>query len=130
VTVCDTLGVHRIFVGIEKDEEMNFGSEAREIGRHIVDIDGCLRATDKTHLTVSDILTLHGGMGSSTMDVIWEVNGETIPLSARDRVQIDENSVAFFRTSRGSRFFRVPFGGAPFDRPSASVHSGHVSLAA
>jgi hypothetical protein len=40
---------------------MNIGSNARPLGRYIVDIDGSLRATDTVHVTPADIIALHGG---------------------------------------------------------------------
>jgi hypothetical protein len=77
---------------------MNLGSDARPIGRFIVDIDGSLRATDAAHVSPADIIALHGGarLGST---LVWKRNGETITLASDDRIELDETMVFFFRTA-------------------------------
>lgn len=94
---------------------MNFGSDARPLGRYIVDIDGSLRATDAVHVTPADIIALHGAakLGSA---LVWERNGETIPLGSGDRVELDEGTVFFFRTLPKRRTLR------PY---VADMHFGH-----
>lgn len=86
---------------------MHFGSEA-SIGRYIVDIDGCLRATDKPFLSPRDILALHRDVGAR-VSILWEINGESILLGSADRVEMDEDRVAFFRISKDGRLSLNPF---------------------
>ena len=92
---------------------MNIGFNARPLGRYIVDIDGSLRATDAAHVTPADIIALHGGatLGST---LVWERNGETIPLGASDRVELDESTVFFFRTLPKRRTLRPYFADTHF----------------
>jgi len=87
---------------------MHFGSESFTIGRFIVDIDGCLRATDKPYLSPDDILALHRGSDAQA-SVVWEINGESILLGSADRVEMNEERVAFFRTREVERPFLNPF---------------------
>jgi hypothetical protein len=76
---------------------MSIGPDARPLGRYIVDIDCSLRATGTAPVSPADIIALHGAarLGST---LVWERNGETILLSSGDRVEIDDNTVFFFRT--------------------------------
>lgn len=90
---------------------MHFGSETRSIGRYIVDIDGCLRATDKPFLSPRDVLALRRD-ADMRASVVWEINGESILLGAADRVEMDEDRVAVFRTSTVERLFPNPFADA------------------
>lgn len=87
---------------------MNIGSDARPLGRYIVDINGSLRATDTARVSPADIIALHGaaGLGST---LVWERNGETIPLGSGDRVELDESTVFFFRTLPKRRTLRPAF---------------------
>lgn len=75
------------------------------VGRFVVDIDGCLRSTDQRHVNVDMIIALHGGLDADVM-VVWEINGESIPLSRVDWVELNDDMVGFFRSCAGSRFFR------------------------
>jgi len=90
---------------------MHVGSETRSIGRYIVDIDGCLRATDKPFLSPCDVLALRRETDMQA-SVIWEINGESILLGAADRIEMDEDRVAFFRTCTVERLFLNPFADA------------------
>jgi hypothetical protein len=85
---------------------MNFGSDARPLGRYIVDIDGSLRATDAARVSPADIIAMHGTapLGSA---LIWERNGETISLASDDRIELDESAVFFFRTAPKRRLHRA-----------------------
>lgn len=76
---------------------MHIGSNIRSIGRFVVDIDDSLHATDQAYLTARDILALHGRVDQGAQ-VIWEINGQSIPLRPSDRIEMDENRVDFFRT--------------------------------
>ncbi len=84
---------------------MNFGSDARPLGRYIVDVDGSLRATDTACVSPADIIALHGAarLGST---LVWERNGETIALASHDRIELDEGTVFFFRTAPKRRLHR------------------------
>ena len=90
----------------------------RIIGRHVVDIDGCLRATDLATVSVANILEIHGGVLAGT-DFVMERNGEIIPLDAGDRIALDETSVTFFRSIRARAHFFVLAVDAPFCKPRA-----------
>lgn len=107
---------------------MNFGSDARPLGRYIVDIDGSLRATDAGQVTPADIIALHGAakLGSA---LVWERNGETITLGASDRVELDEGTVFFFRTLPKRRTLRPYFADMHFGRsgPSAGEAMLHAA---
>jgi hypothetical protein len=94
---------------------MNIGFDARPLGRYIVDIDGSLRATDATHVSPADIVALHGAaaIGSS---LVWDRNGETIALGAGDRVELDESTVFFFRTTPKRRKIQPTFADLHFGR--------------
>lgn len=90
----------------------------RIIGRHVIDIDGCLRATDLTTVRIADITEIHGGILAGT-DFVMEQNGEIIPLDANDRIALDETCVTFFRSIRARpHFFAHPVG-APIFKPRA-----------
>ncbi|WP_395395874.1 hypothetical protein WBP07_18790 (plasmid) [Novosphingobium sp. BL-8A] len=67
------------------------------IGRHIIDIDGCLRATNQPSVSTEDILAL-GGLPTQNSDVWLEIYGESWLLSPLDRVYLHADTVAFFRT--------------------------------
>ena len=99
---------------------MNFGSDARPLGRHIVDIDGSLRATDAVHVTPADIIALHGAakLGAT---LVWERNGETIWLGASDRVELDESTVFVFRTLPKRRTLRPYFADMHFSNSGPAV---------
>lgn len=84
---------------------MSIGFEHQPIGRYIVDIDGCLRATDQRHVDVHALRALHGRMDEDAL-LVRELNGETIPLAADERIELNEHSVAFFRSCTGPRLFR------------------------
>lgn len=76
---------------------MHVGLEACFIGKYVVDIDGCLRTTDRNFLTARDIVALHGRL-DATASVIWETHGRSVLLAPTDRIEMDENRVDFFRT--------------------------------
>ncbi|MGB3317667.1 MAG: hypothetical protein WA978_16985 [Sphingopyxis granuli] len=80
---------------------MKFGN-SQDIGRHIVDIDGCLKATDLGSLGPSDIIALHGGLPADAL-IALEIYDELVPLGAGDRVALNESSVAFFRSFPGGQ---------------------------
>ncbi|MBP8230950.1 MAG: hypothetical protein KAY22_01450 [Rhizorhabdus sp.] len=84
---------------------MSIGFEHQPIGRYIIDIDGCLRATDQRVVDVRELRALHGRMDEDAL-LVRELNGETIPLSADERIELNEHSVAFFRSCSGPRLFR------------------------
>ena len=86
---------------------MHIGSGPRLLGRHVVDIDGCLRATDRHFLTPRDIAALHGSLPEDA-PIVWDVRGEAMLLGAADRVELNEDEVAFFRALRGAQLFRIP----------------------
>ena len=67
------------------------------IGRQIIDIDGCLRATNHSSVSAEDILAL-GGLATRNFEVWLEIYGESWLLGPLDRVELDANTVAFFRT--------------------------------
>ena len=67
------------------------------IGRHIIDIDGCLRATNHSSVSAEDILAL-GGLATRHLEVWLEIYGESWLLGPLDRVELDADTVAFFRT--------------------------------
>lgn len=67
------------------------------IGHHIIDIDGCLRATNHASVSAEDILAL-GGLATRNLDVWLEIYGESWLLGPLDRVALDADTVAFFRT--------------------------------
>lgn len=90
---------------------MYFGSETHSVGRYIVDIDGCLRATDKPFLSPRDILALQRDVDAQVA-IVWELNGESILLGGTDRVEMDEDRVAFFRTCKVEHRFLDPLAAA------------------
>ena len=75
---------------------MDIGFEHQAVGRYIVDIDGCLRATDAKSITVDEIIALHGRLAGDAA-LIRDDNGAAIPLSRDDRIELSEDRVAFFR---------------------------------
>lgn len=103
---------------------MNFGSDARPLGRYIVDIDGSLRATDTPFVTPADLVALHGAsrFGST---ILWARNGETIALATGDRIELDENTVFFFRTAPKRRLHRPVYADARFGQ--AHLHAFHAA---
>lgn len=86
---------------------------ASTTGRFVVDIDGCLRLTPLASLGRADIVALHGALPDDAM-LVWERDGELVPLGAGDRIRLDEERVAFFRSDRRPRLFRVAPRGARF----------------
>ena len=84
---------------------MNHSFEPSAVGRYIIDIDGCLRATNAMLVKAEDIIALHGRLAHDAV-LVREVNGETIPLSRRERIELSEDSVTFFRSCAGPRLFR------------------------
>ena len=84
---------------------MDIACEAQGLGRYVIDIDGCLRATNSRIVGTDDIIALHGRLAADTA-LVREVNGETVPLGHRDRVELAQDSVAFFRSCTGPRLFR------------------------
>jgi len=106
---------------------MHFGSET-SIGRYIVDIDGCLRATDKPFLSPRDILALHRDIDARA-SILWEVSGESILLGSTDRVEMDEDRVAFFRICKGERLSLNPLALATL-HPGGWSEESALSLAA
>jgi hypothetical protein len=90
----------------------------RIVGRHVVDIDGCLRTTDLAAVRIADIAEIHGSMPAGT-SFVMERNGEIIPLDGGDRVTLDESCVTFFRSIRPRpHFFALPLD-ASFSEPRA-----------
>lgn len=71
------------------------------IGNHIVDIDGCLRATNHSSVSAEDILAL-SGLPTRNLEVWVEIYGESWLLGPLDRVELDADTVAFFRTRAGA----------------------------
>ena len=84
---------------------MKIGFENQSIGRYVIDIDGALRTTNSRLVNAEEIIALHGRLATDAA-ITWEVNGETIPLHRGDRVELSEDSVAFFRSSAAPRLFR------------------------
>ena len=73
--------------------------QRKEIGRYVIDIDGCLKSTDLVTLAAEDIRQLRHPSGAGAADqVFWEIYGDLVPLGPGDRVTLSEESVAFFRT--------------------------------
>lgn len=72
-------------------------SQSKEIGRFVIDIDGCLKSTDLVTLAAEDIRRLRHPSGAADQ-VFWEMYGDLVPLGPGDRVTLSEESVAFFRT--------------------------------
>lgn len=85
---------------------MNQGFEHQGIGRYIIDIDGCLRATNSMLVKAEDIIALHGRLAHDAQ-LVREINGETVPVSRRERIVLSEDSVSFFRSCAGPRLFRA-----------------------
>lgn len=75
---------------------MNFGSTP-VIGRHIIDIDGCLKSTDLTAVSAREILAIIGGTPDETQ-VFVERYDELVPLGSNERVTLSKETVLFFRT--------------------------------
>jgi hypothetical protein len=118
VTVFDASACQSEPVEIESEVHMNWNGK-RIIGRHVVDIDGCLRTTDLTNLGTADIAALHGALPADT-SFVMELNGEIIPLEARDRVSLDEMRVVFFRSVWTRRHVSAPaYGAGHFAEPHA-----------
>ncbi len=84
---------------------MKMTFETETTGRYIIDIDGCLRATNSRMINADEIIALHGRLARDAA-IIWEINGETIPLHRGDRIELGEDAVAFFRSASGPRLFR------------------------
>jgi len=94
---------------------MDQGFEHQRIGRYIIDIDGCLRATNAMLVKAEDVIALHGRLALDAV-LVREVNGETIPIGRRERIELDEDRVTFFRSCAGPRLFRACATGARIDR--------------
>ena len=84
---------------------MKIGFENQTIGRYVVDIDGSLRATNNRHINAEEIIALHGRLAADA-PLVWEINGETRQLHRGDRIELSDDSVAYFRSSAGPRLFR------------------------
>ena len=98
---------------------MNQGFEHQGIGRYIIDIDGCLRATNSMLVKAEDIIALHGRIAHDAL-LVREINGETFPIGRLDRIELSEDRVTFFRSCAGTRLFRACAAGGRFDGiPSA-----------
>ena len=108
---------------------MNIGSNARSVGRYIVDIDGSLRATDTSHVSPADIIALHGA-ASLGSPLVWERNGETILLASGDRVELDDSTVFFFRTLPKRRILKPWLADTRFGRPYSTAGEVAQSVAA
>jgi len=99
---------------------MHQGFDNQGIGRFIIDIDGCLRATDRRCLTIEDIIALHGRLDADAV-LVREVNGETIPLARNERIELNEQTVAFFRSCTGPRLFRACVSLIRFEAPPQAL---------
>lgn len=75
---------------------MKFGN-APDLGRFIVDIDGCLRATHLSSLSPAEVVAMHGSI-EADRQVALEVYDAFVMLADADRVELREETVAFFRT--------------------------------
>lgn len=80
---------------------MEYANRA-SIGRHVVDIDGALRATDQASVSAADILEL-GGFAARNLQVFMDIYGESWPIGPTDRIALNEDTVAFFHTSADMR---------------------------
>lgn len=85
---------------------MTNGFENQTIGRFIIDIDGCLRATHARFVTADELIALHGKIDDDAV-LVREINGETIPLMRGERIELSEHMVGFFRSCAGRRLFRA-----------------------
>ena len=72
-------------------------SRSNEIGRFVIDIDGCLKSTDLMALAAEDVRRLCH-LPNHADQIFWEIYGDLVPLGPGDRVSLSEESVAFFRT--------------------------------
>jgi hypothetical protein len=88
-----------------KGRDMKIGFEHHTIGRYVIDIDGSLRATNSRLVNAEEIIALHGRLAADAT-IVWEINGDTVPLNRGDRIELSEDSVAFFRSATGPRLFR------------------------
>lgn len=79
---------------------MHIGNSARLKGRFVVDIDNCLRLTDRSFLTARDVLALQGCSDPDAF-VIWERQDQPLALGAHDRIELNETCVEFFRIVTG-----------------------------
>lgn len=77
---------------------MNFG-RTPNIGRFIIDIDGALKSTDLPALSSHDVAALRPGGSHEDIQVFIERYGSLIPLAGAERVVLDTETVAFFRTT-------------------------------
>ncbi len=84
---------------------MKIGFENQTIGRYVIDIDGSLRATNSRLVNADEIIALHGRLAADAA-IVWEINGEPVPLHRGDRIELSEDSVAYFRSATGPRLFR------------------------
>lgn len=84
---------------------MNFGS-IPVIGRHIIDIDGCLKSTDLTAVSAREILAIIGSAPDETQ-IFIERYDELVPLGFNERVTLSKETVQFFRTSTIARHHHV-----------------------
>ncbi len=75
---------------------MNFG-RTPVIGRNIIDIDGCLKATDLPSLSAREVAGLIG-TSVSEVQVFVERYDELVPLTSNERVTLTQETVHFFRT--------------------------------
>lgn len=96
-------------------------SRSNEIGRFVIDIDGCLKSTDLMALAAEDIRRLCRSSCDADQ-IFWEIYGELVPLGPGDHVKLSEESVAFFQT----RAADSPYTGAFLRRNTRSP----LSLAA
>jgi hypothetical protein len=87
---------------------MNWNGQ-RIIGRHVIDIDGCLRTTDHATIRVADLAALHGALPEKAQ-FMMEWNGEMTALEDGDTIALDDSRVAFFRSFRAqASLFRAAY---------------------
>ena len=84
---------------------MNIGFQNQTVGHYVIDIDGCLRTTNSRLVSADEIIALHGRLARDA-SIVREVNGDTVPLLRGDRIELNEDNVAFFRSCPGPRLFR------------------------
>jgi hypothetical protein len=79
-------------------------SRSNEIGRFVIDIDGCLKSTDLMALAAEDVRRLCH-LPCDADQIFWEIYGDLVPLGPGDRVTLSEESVTFFRTRAADSHF-------------------------
>lgn len=88
------------------------------LAEYIVDIDGCLRSTDREYLSRADVLELYGHLKGDAIVGLC-ADKQVMLLGKGDQVKLHRDRVTFFRTSPVPHFMCSVFAGPPFAEKSS-----------